>query len=382
MAMDLLDGNSCAAWAARLARVECIPCFPITPTTEIIETFAKWKAKKEKGCDYIFNQLESEHSVGSAVFGSSITGARTFTATSSQGLLLMHELLPIISGSRTPAVMCLVARSLSAPIGLWPDHNDILAMRDSGWIMFIGETNQEVLDTTIMAFKISEDKKLVLPALVCMDGFIHSYTRTEVDVPEQKLVDKFLPKPKWDITLDVDNPKSLSVPAMGLDYMKFRAQLHRAMLDSFDVIQKTFKDWAKLTGRKYDFVEKYKLDDAEAAIVSIGANTTIAKACVDTLRKKGRKVGLLKLLLYRPFPEKEIREALKGIKHIAVVDQNVSPGMGGILYPEIKSALHNGGSIVCNYIIGLGGNFVAEGDYAMIFDDVVKAKQEVRRWVM
>lgn len=380
MPVDILDGNMCAAWAARLARVECIPVFPVTPQTEQIETFAKWHTKKE--WDFIFDQVESEHSVGSAAFGASITGARTYTATSSQGLFLMHEMLPIISGSRTPVVMSLVARALSAPISLWPDHNDLLAMRDSGWITFICETNQEVLDLTILAFKISEDKKIMLPALVCMDGFIHSYTRTEVDVPEQKLVDTFLPKPDWEVKLDVNNPMSLSVPAMGLEYMRFRAQLHRAMLDSFDVIRKTFKDWQKLTKRKYDFVEKYQLDDAKVAIVSIGANTTIAKACVDSLRKKGKKVGLLKILLYRPFPEKEIQEALKGIKHIAVVDQNICPGMSGILYPEIKAALSNSGATVSNYIIGLGGNFVAEKDYAMIFDDVVKAKKEVRRWVM
>ena len=380
MPVDILDGNTCAAWAARLARIQCLPAFPVTPQTEQIETFAKWNS--QKAWDFIFDQVESEHSVASAAFGSSITGARTYTATSSQGLLLMHEMLPIISGSRTPMVMSLVARGLSAPITLWPDHNDILAMRDSGWITFICETNQEVLDLTIAAFKVSENKKIMLPVLVCMDGFIHSYTRTEVDVPEQRIVDRFLPKPDWEIKLDVENPMSLSTPAMGLDYMRFRAQLHRAMLDSFNVIKETFREWKKTTGRGYDFVEKYHLDDAKSAIVCTGANTSIAKACIDSLRKKGKKVGLLKIVLYRPFPEKEIKEALKGIKNIAVVDQNICPGMSGILYPEIKASLHNTGATVSNYILGLGGNFVSEKDYEMIFDDLVKAKKEVKRWVM
>ncbi|MEM4264031.1 MAG: pyruvate ferredoxin oxidoreductase [Candidatus Woesearchaeota archaeon] len=380
MPVDILDGNTCAAMAARLARVQCIPVFPVTPQTEQIETFARWKS--EKKWNFVFNQVESEHSVASAAFGSAITGARTYTATSSQGLLLMHEMLPIISGSRVPMVMSLVSRAISAPITLWPDHNDILAMRDSGWITFVCETNQEVIDLTIMAFKISEHKKIMLPVLVCMDGFIHSYTRTEVDVPEQRIVDRFLPKPDWEIKLDVNNPMSLSTPAMGLDYMKFRAQLHRAMLDSLDVIKQTFKEWKQLTGREYDFVEEYKLDDAKAAIVCIGANTTIAKSCIDIMRKKGKKVGLLQIMLYRPFPEKTIREALKKIKNIAVVDQNICPGMGGILHPEVKAAMYGTGAIVSSYILGLGGNFVSEKDYEQILEDAIKSKKEVKRWVM
>ncbi|MBD3361980.1 pyruvate ferredoxin oxidoreductase [Candidatus Woesearchaeota archaeon] len=378
--IDILDGNQCAAWGARRAKAQCVPCFPITPTTEIIETIAAWKAKNEFKGEFV--QLESEHSAASACFGASLTGARVFTATSSQGLLLMHELLPIISGCRTPMVMTTVSRCLSAPIGLWPDHNDTLAMRDAGWIMFICETNQEVLDSVIMGYKISENNKILLPVIVNMDGFVHSYTRTEVDIPEQKLVNSFLPHPKREIRLDVKKPMTLGIPAMGLDYMKFRAQLHRAMMDSFDVIDKVQKEWAKLTKRKYDFVEEYKMKGAKAAIVMIGANTTIARAAVDEMRKKGKKVGLLRIRLFRPFPEKQIRKALEKVKNIAVIDQNICPGMGGILYPEIKMALSGTKKTISNYIQGLGGNFISEKDYIAILNDAIKNKKEERKWQM
>ena len=378
--IDILDGNACAAWGARRAKVQCVPCFPITPTTEIIETIAAWKAKGEFPGEFVV--LESEHSAASACLGASMTGARTFNATSSQGLLLMHEMLPIISGCRTPMVLTTVSRCLSAPIGLWPDHNDTLAMRDAGWIMLICETNQEVLDSVIMAYKISENPKILLPVIVNMDGFVHSYTRTEVDIPEQKLVDKFLPHPELEIRLDVKKPMTLGIPAMGLDYMRYRAQLHKAMLDSFDVIDKVQKEWAKLTGRKYEFLDEYQMKDAKAAIVMIGANSTIARAAVDTMRKKGKKVGLLRIRLFRPFPEAQLRKALEKISHIAVLDQNICPGLGGILYPEIKMALSGTKKIVSDYIQGLGGNFVSEQDYIDILEDVIKNKSDEKKWQM
>jgi pyruvate ferredoxin oxidoreductase alpha subunit len=378
--IDILDGNACAAWGARLAKAQCVPVFPITPTTEIIETIAAWKAKGDFKGEFVV--LESEHSAASACLGSSMTGARTFTATSSQGLLLMHEMLPIISGCRTPMVLTTVSRCLSAPIGLWPDHNDTLAMRDAGWIMLICETNQEVLDSVIMGYKISENPKILLPVIVNMDGFVHSYTRTEVDVPGQKLVDKFLPHPELEIRLDVKKPMTLGIPAMGLDYMRYRQQLHKAMLDSFDIIDAVQKEWAKLTGRKYEFLDEYKMKDAKAAIVMIGANSTIARAAVDEMRKKGKKVGLLRIRLFRPFPEKQLRKALEKIKQIAVIDQNICPGMGGILYPEVKMALSGTKKVVSNYIQGLGGNFVSEADYVDILNDVMKSKSDDKKWQM
>jgi pyruvate ferredoxin oxidoreductase alpha subunit len=378
--IDLLDGNQCAAVAAKLARVKCVPCFPITPQTEIIETIQKWVATG-KWKDVQFDQLESEHSAMSGAFGAQITGSRTFTATSSQGLLLMHEMLPIISGARAPMVLVNVSRGISSPITLWPDHNDVLAMRDSGFITFICETNQEVLDSVFIAYKVGENPKISLPSIVNMDGFIHSYTRTQVDVPEQKLVDKFLPPLKMAIKLNTNKPMSLGTPVLA-DYIPFRAQLHKAHLDAFKEIKKAHNEWYKLTKRKYEFIERYKTKDAKAVIVMMGPNTTIAKAAVDAMRKKGKKVGVLRIRLYRPFPETEIRESLKNIKNIAVVDQNICPGLSGIVYPEIKYALYGLKNIVSNYIAGLGGKPISQDDFEEIFTETLKTKQEVRKWVM
>ncbi len=377
MTIEILDGNGAAAVAAKLARVKSVPCFPITPQTEIIETIAQWKANDEMDVEFV--QLEGEHSALSAALGSQMTGARTFTATSSQGLLYMHEILPITSGTRMPLVMVNVSRGLSAPITLWPDHNDFLAMRDAGWIMFSCETNQEILDSIIMSYKIAENEKVLLPVLINMDGFIHSYTRTEVDIPKQSLVDKFLPKLKLNVRLDVKNPKTLGTPAME-HYMFFRSQLHKAQLDSKRIIKKVHFEWNKLTGRKYDTVERYKLSDAKAAIIMIGSNTTIAKLAVDKLRREGKKVGLLRIRLIRPFPEKEIRRALKNIKKIAVLDQNISPGRSGILYIETKGVLDT--KMVSNYIIGLGGKPISEKDFTQILLEVLNSNKEQRKWLL
>lgn len=343
--------------------------------TEIIETIAQWKADGE--FDVVFNQVDSEHSVMSAALGSALTGARTFTATSSQGLFYMFEVLYNVSGMRLPVVMVNVSRGISSPITLWCDFNDILATRDSGWITFIAETNQEVLDTVIMAHKIAE--KALLPVIVNMDGFIHSFTRTEVDIPQQAQVDKFLPKQKLPFAIDFNNPKSYGVPALN-EYMFFKSQLHKAVLDSLKTVKDTQKEWFTLTKRSYDVLEDYKLKGAKAAIVMMGANSTIGKAAIDNLRKKGVKAGLLRIRLLRPFPEKEIQNALKTIKKIAILDQNISPGSSGILYPEIKSILRN--NIVSNYIIGLGGKAIKQEEIENIVKEILKSNKEERKWLM
>lgn len=375
---DLLDGNKSAAWGAKLARVDYVPCYPITPQTEIIETIAQWKADGDfKG---IFEQVDSEHSVMSAALGSAATGARTFTASSSQGLLLMHEILPNVSGMRLPMVFVNVSRGLAAPLTLWCDHNDMFAMRDAGWIIVVCETNQEVLDSVIMGYKISENNKVLLPVFVNMDGFVHSFTREEVIIPDQKMVDKFIPKTDLEVKLDINNPKTLGIVAIE-GYMEFRAQVHKAMLDSAAHIDKVHKEWKKLTGREYGFFEDYKMKGAEEVIVILGANTTIAKSAVDKLRSKGRKVGLLRVRVLRPLNEELLRKMLKNVKKIGVIDQNIAPGSSGILFPEIKSALFGMNTKVSNYVVGLGGKPVEDKDFIEIFDDIKKGK-EVRKWLM
>ena len=344
--------------------------------TSLIETIAQWKADGEfKG---IFEQLDSEHSVMSAAFGSAATGVRTFTASSSQGLLLMHEVLPIVSGCRVPMVFVNVSRAISAPISLWPDHNDFLAMRDAGWLMVVCETNQEVLDSVILGYKVAE--QVNVPFFVNMDGFVHSFTREEVEIPEQSVVDLFIPKIELEVKLDVDNPKSLGIPVLH-DYPRFRSELHKAHLDSIEIISKAHKEWESLTGRKHRFFDTYKVKDAEEVIVSMGANCTIMRSAVDKLRKNGRKVGLVRVRVFRPFNEEKLREILKDVKKVGVVDQNIAPGSSGILFPEIRSALFGMSKKVSNYIVGLGGVPVHDKDYMEMFDDIQKGK-EVRRWLM
>ena len=340
--------------------------------TEIIETIAQWQA--DGVFPGVFQQVDSEHSVLSAALGSAATGVRTFCASSSQGLLLAHEIFPNISGTRLPMVYVNVSRSISAPISLWCDHNDVLSVRDFGWIMMISETNQEVLDSVIFSYKISE--KMKLPVLVNMDGFVHSFTREQVVLPGQKMVDKFLGKALLEVKLDTKKPKSLAAPTLE-GYMYYRSQMHKAMLDSVKVIESVHKEWEKLTGRKYSFFEEYKIKGADTVIVMMGANTTIAKSAVDSLRAKGKKVGLLRIRVLRPWCEDKLRKHLKNVKSVKVVDQNVAAGLGGILYSEVKSGLFGYNCTLDSYIVGLGGKVVSKDDFVSVFND-----KGGRKWLM
>lgn len=366
---SLMDGNEAGAWAARLAKVKVVPNFPVTPQTELIEVLAKWKVDGLLKGDFL--DVESEHSVMSAAVASEATGVRTFTATSSQGLLLMHEVLYIASGMRLPIVMINVSRAVSAPITLWNDHNDILDQRDAGWMIFFAENNQEVIDLTLQAFKIAENHKVLLPCMVNLDGFILSYTREPVQIPEQKDVDRFLPDYKPVTYLDPKKPMNLGVPVME-EYMSFRLQQQAAMENAKDVIKQTFKEWEKKFGRKYDVIERFMMDDAVVALVSVGALTSTAKAAVLEARKKGIKVGLVKIVVYRPFPFKELEDALNDVVGIGVCDQNLAPGYGGILYHDIRSLMYGYKRVINDYILGLGGKAVVKEKYLEIIEDLVE----------
>lgn len=366
MKKTLIDGNASAAWGARLSKVEVAPVFPITPQTEVIETLAEWKCKKLWNGEFV--QLEGEHSVLTAAIASQATGARTFTASSSQGLLYMHEMHYVASGMRLPLVMVNCSRALSAPISLWCDNNDILAIRDSGWLMFFAKNNQEVLDSIIMAYKISENRDVLLPSIINMDGFIHSYTREPVCIPEQGCVDRFLPKYEPKTILDPKKPMSLGTPVIP-EYMYFRSQHHKASMNALKVIPKVCKEFEKAFGRKYGLIEKYKCDDAKIIFVALGSLCTTIEEAVNDLRKEGMKVGLLRIRVLRPFPKDEIKKALKG-KHIAVIDNNVAPGYGGILYPEICSVV--GTENVSDFIVGLGGKNVSKNDFKEIAKTAMK----------
>ncbi|MEM5793547.1 MAG: pyruvate ferredoxin oxidoreductase [Candidatus Aenigmatarchaeota archaeon] len=370
---ELMDGNEAGAWGARLAKVKVVPNFPVTPQTELIETLAQWKTEGLFKGDFL--DVESEHSVMSAAVAASATGVRTFTATSSQGLLLMHEVLYIASGLRLPIVMINVSRGVSAPITLWNDHNDILGMRDCGWIIFFAENNQEVLDLTIQAFKIAEDPKVLLPCVINLDGFVLSYTREPVEIPSQKDVDKFLPPYKPLVYLDTRKPMNIGVAVLE-EYMDFRLQQQAAMENALEIIKKTFNDWEKIFGRKYEVIEKFMMDDAVIALVSVGAMTSTAKAAVLEARKKGIKVGLVRILVYRPFPFKELEDALNDVVGIGVCDQNIAPGFGGILYHDIRSLMYGYKRVVNDYILGLGGRAVTMEKYVEIIEDLLECTQK------
>ncbi|MFH1294532.1 MAG: pyruvate ferredoxin oxidoreductase [Candidatus Aenigmatarchaeota archaeon] len=377
--IEMLDGNGAASHAVKLSRVQSVPCFPVTPQTEVIEMLAKWKQTNFWNGEY--RVLESEHAVISAAVASELTGARTFTASSSQGLELMHEILYIASGTRAPMVMVNVSRGLSAPITLWCDHNDFLSVRDCGWLMFACETNQEVMDTVPIAYKVSENHDVLLPSMVNMDGFVHSYTRTEVDIPSQREVDKFLPKLNLKIKLDTNKPLSLGVPAMD-EYSAFRVQVHKAQLNALEVISEAQREWNRRFGRQYDLIERFHMNDADVVMVGMGANSTIMKAAVTSLRTKGVKAGFLRLRLIRPWPLQEIKEALQGVKKILVVDQNLAPGMGGILYPEVKALVPEAKAVVSNFIAGLGGKPVSQDDYEAILLEAKVATKPFRRFMI
>jgi pyruvate ferredoxin oxidoreductase alpha subunit len=330
-------------------------------------------------------RMDSEHSVMSAAVGASAAGSRVFTATSSQGLLLMQEMLYIASGLRLPIVMANVSRGISAPITLWSDHNDFLSMLNTGWIMFHAQDNQEVLDSLIMAYKISEDKNVLLPSVVNMDGYVLSYTDEPVIVPEQGAVDKFLGKYEPDHAFFKPGRPLIQGSAVlnGRDYTYFRKQHTKACHNALDVAKKVCKQWKRATNHDYGLTESFMLKDAEVALVTQGSISTTAKAAVMQMRKVGIKAGLLRLRLIRPFPEEEVAAALKHVKAVAVVDKNVSPGKGGIMYPEIKAALYDfNGPIVSGFITGLGGSpespqlFSKIVDYA--YDDIQSGKGGIR----
>ncbi len=352
---DVMHGSRAVAEGVKLCDVKVIPAYPITPQTHIVEDLAKFVADGELECEYI--RVESEHSAMSAAIGSSATGARTFTATASQGLALMHEMLFIASGMRLPIVMVNANRALSAPINIWNDQGDSIAQRDSGWIQLYVETNQDALDTTIQAFKIAENKDVLLPTMVCMDGFVLTHTVEPVEIPDKEDIDKFLPPFEPDIFLDPDVPMTQGAFADPSTFTEFRYAQEVGMRNALEVIKDVDEEYRKLTGRGYGIIEEYNTKDADIVLVSFGSVVGTIKEVVDEL-KDDVNVGVLKVKLFRPFPEKEILEALKNAKVVSVIEKDVSIGMGqGAIYNELKAALYNSDirPKTLGFVAGLGG---------------------------
>lgn len=370
---QMITGNAAAAWGARLSRAEIIPNFPITPQTEIIEEIASWIASGDMDADFL--PMESEHSVLSALAAASSAGARVFSATSSQGLMLMTEMMFITSGLRLPVMLVNVSRGLSAPITLWSDHNDVLSQRDAGWLQIFCSNSQEVLDSVMMGYKIAENSDVLLPVMINLDGFTLSATREPVEIPDQSEIDDFLPAYNPEHTI-LDPKEPMSVGGVVFDeYMYFRSQQRMAMCNSKEIIKDVCAEWEKRTGRGYGLVEPYLLEDAERALVICGCESAILKYTVNKMRKDGKKVGMLRLRAVRPFPSDEIIDALRDVEQIGVVDQDISPGIGGIISTEVKACLCRS---VTSFIAGLGGRRIGVEKYEKMFESLGR---DVEEWI-
>ncbi|MBW2981496.1 pyruvate ferredoxin oxidoreductase [Candidatus Woesearchaeota archaeon] len=381
MAKKVIETSKAVAIAAKLCRPSVIAAYPITPQTHIVERIADFVYDRDMDSEFL--DVESEHSALSACLGAQAAGARTFTATASQGLALMHEILFVTSGMRLPVVMAIVNRALSAPINIWGDHSDSIASRDSGWMQFYVESAQEALDRIIMAYRIAENKDILLPAMVCLDGFTLSHVFEPVDIPEQKEVDKFLPSYSPLYRLDPKKPISMGPIGFPNSFMEFKYQQQEAMQKSISLIKKTHEEFSNIFNRSYGngLIEEFMTKDADYAVMAMGTITATARHVVEELRKKGKKVGLIKVKTFRPFPEEDIIKAASKLKAIAVLDRDISFGQHGALFSDIRSALQNKDIIINNFIVGLGGRDVTSDHIKTAFDKTIKAKQTITEWL-
>ena len=381
MSRSLITGNQAAAWGARLARADYVPAFPITPQTEIIETLAQWVDTGEIDCR--MTMMESEHSMVTAAGAAAATGVRVFTATSSQGLMYAMEMIYAVPGMRAPFVLVNVSRGLQTPVTLEPDHNDVLAARDSGFLQIHCATCQEVLDQTLIAYRLAEHHRVRLPVIVNLDGFYLSFTREPVEIPDAAAVDRFLPAFNPETTrFHAGEPVSQAVVVLGsTPYSYFRYENHLAALQALPAYEEITADFAAQFGREYSALETYCSSDAEIVLFMIGSFATKAKDAVDRMREAGWKVGLVRPRLLRPLPVEALRLALAGKRGVAVIDQNLSMGKGGVLHSELASALYgypNMPQILASFIGGLGGRDIAPQEFFEMIRVVQKAAEEGR----
>ncbi len=372
----LLTGNHAAAWAVRLARPQVAPLYPITPQTPILEKLTDFQAEGTFDAEIL--TPESEHSVLSACIPASLAGARVFTATASQGLLLMHELLHYASGARAPIVMVNVNRTVASPWAFWPDQTDSLAQRDTGWIQFYCETAQEVLDTVIQAFRLGE--QVQLPVLVNQDAFYVSHALEPVCVPAQQLVDDYLPPYAPTHRLDTTLGQSWGNVVTQDMFCRHRQDVEAAMTDALVVAQDADRLWSERTGRSYGLVERYRCDGARVVILAIGSMCGTTRDAVDAMRAAGQSVGLLKLRLVRPLPVQALRVALQGVPDVVVLDRNHSPGLGGILHQELRAALYGmpNAPRIHGFLAGVGGVNVSPESIAQMVQTALNQEPPVQ----
>ena len=351
----VLTANQAAAWGAFLARPHVVAAYPITPQTTIIETLADLVAGDPERTRFI--NVESEHSALSACVGAAYVGARTFTATSAQGLLLMHEIIHWAAGARLPIVMVNVNRAVAPGWSIWTDQNDSLAQRDTGWMQVYCTSAQNVLDTVIMAYRVAETVQV--PVMVVLDAFVLSHTAEPVEIPDQTMVDTFLPTRQPVFRIDVRRPAAFGGLLRPEHYQEMRQKLHAALFAAIDVWNDVVQAWHRLTGRWWPMVEPYRCEDAEVVLVTSATPSVTAEEVIDDYRARGERIGLLRLRLFRPFPIDPVRPLLRGVPKVAVLDRNCSYGHHGIWFQELKSALYALPDAerprMYGYIAGLGG---------------------------
>ena len=368
--LERLSGNEAIAHALKQINPDVMAAFPITPSTEIPQYFSAYVANGEVDTEFV--AVESEHSSMSACIGAAACGGRAVTASSSCGLALMWEVLYVAASLRLPIMLALVNRALSGPININNDHSDSMGARDSGWLQIYSENNQEAYDNMIMAMRIGEHPDVMLPVMVCQDGFITSHAIENIELFEDDVVRKFVGEYKTDFSLlHPDHPVSMGPYAVASYYMEHKYQQVNAMKNAKHVIIDVAKEFAAISGREYGFFEEYKMEDAERALVIIGSSAGTAKAAVNALREKGDKVGLLKIRVFRPFPMSEIAKALSGLKAVAVMDKAESfSASGGPVFPEVRSACYKMADApeIINYVYGLGGRDIRVDDITFVFD--------------
>lgn len=365
---QVITANEAAAWGAYLARPHVVAAYPITPQTTIIETLADLTSQSPGRCKFI--TVESEHSALSACCGASYTGVRVFTATSSQGLLLMHEIIHWAAGGRLPVVMVNVNRAIAPGWTIWTDQNDSLSQRDTGWMQIYCTSAQECLDAVILAYRVAESVQV--PVMVILDAFVLSHTAEAVEIPDQRLVDDFLPPRDPAFKLDVDKPAAFGGLLSPQYYQEMRQRLHEELVSAIPVWERFTDDWAGRVGRKLELVEPYRCDDAEIVLIASGTPSVTARIAIDEYREQGKKIGLLAMRLFRPFPTKQVRQILSGVPKVAVLDRDCSYGHHGIWFQELKSSLYTLTAKkrpnIYGYIAGLGGRDITVQTFRNIID--------------
>ena len=373
---ERLSGNEAVATALKQVNPDVIAAYPITPSTEVVHYFSQYVADGEVDTEFV--AVESEHSAMSACIGATASGARSATVTSACGLALMWELLYVASGSRLPVTLAVINRALSGPININNDHSDSMGARDSGWIQLYSENNQEAYDNYLMSIRISEHKDVMLPAMVCQDGFITSHAIENIELLEKDKVQKFVGEFKPVYNMISGEPTSVGPYDTPMFYFEHQYQRALAMKNSKKVILDVFKEYGELTGRKYGLFEEYKTADADRVIVVLNSSAGTAKFTADRLREKGEKVGVIKLRVFRPFPMEELAAALSHVKAVAVMDKADSfSGIGGPVFTDVRHACYEleKRPHIINYIYGLGGRDVREEDFQLVYKglaDVIK----------